>query len=112
MFGASTQQAAKWIRDLVNLSELTEQSIIDTLYTGFVDDQIYTCVGPVLVSLNPMKPLEIYGNEVIARYKANARNLTKELPHVYAIAQQAFTQMIQIGQSQSVLVRYRGLKIW
>jgi hypothetical protein len=30
---------------------------------------VQTNVGPVLVSMNPMKPLEIYEEEAIERYK-------------------------------------------
>jgi myosin-5 len=49
--------------------------------------------GPVLIAVNPFKDIPIYGNETLTSYKQNA----KDSPHVYAIADAAYNEMMRGG---------------
>ena len=41
--------------DMVLLSKITEDAIFDNLKKRFLDNYIYTYIGPVLISINPYK---------------------------------------------------------
>ena len=45
---------------MVNLNDLSEQTILHNLRIRFEKDVIYTNVGQILVSVNPFKLLPIY----------------------------------------------------
>ena len=49
--------------------------------------------GPVLIAVNPFKEIAIYGNEILTSYKQKA----KDGPHVYAIADAAYNEMMRGG---------------
>jgi myosin-5 len=46
--------------------------------------------GPILISLNPFKDVPIYGNEYVAAY----REKSLDSPHVYAMVDAAYNEMI------------------
>eukprot|EP00201_Polytomella_parva_P004306 CAMPEP_0175074708 /NCGR_PEP_ID=MMETSP0052_2-20121109/21489_1 /TAXON_ID=51329 ORGANISM="Polytomella parva, Strain SAG 63-3" /NCGR_SAMPLE_ID=MMETSP0052_2 /ASSEMBLY_ACC=CAM_ASM_000194 /LENGTH=420 /DNA_ID=CAMNT_0016343101 /DNA_START=77 /DNA_END=1336 /DNA_ORIENTATION=+ len=93
------------IPDLTHLSYLNEPSILHNLAERYVQDEIYTFAGPVLIALNPCKPLPLYTQDLANKYKSGARDYTNSLkPHVYLIAANAFRKMVREGQSQSLIV--------
>lgn len=47
--------------------------------------------GPVLIAVNPFKDVELYGNEFITAY----RQKLVDGPHVYSIADAAYTEMME-----------------
>ena len=49
--------------------------------------------GPVLIAVNPFKEIAIYGNEILTSYKQKA----KDSPHVYAIADAAYNEIMRGG---------------
>lgn len=53
------------IEDLVNLHHLHECSILNCLDARYKADKIYTSTGPVLISVNPFKSLDIYTPAVV-----------------------------------------------
>lgn len=55
-----------------------------------------------LVTVNPYCSLPIYGNEYIQRYRG--RNREDNKPHIYAMADEAFRNMVEEGENQSILV--------
>lgn len=61
-----------------------------------------TYSGLFLVTINPYCPLPIYTNEYINMYKGRGREETK--PHIYAMADEAFRNLVEEGQNQSILV--------
>lgn len=54
------------------------------------------------MAINPYCPLPIYTNEYIQMYKGRSREDTK--PHIYAMADEAFRNLVEEGENQSILV--------
>ena len=66
-------------------------------------NSIYTWCGIVLVAVNPFAELEIYGEATIQTYHANYA-LSQLDPHIYAVAEDAFTKLERNEANQSVIV--------
>ncbi|KAK2748895.1 hypothetical protein FQN57_007178 [Myotisia sp. PD_48] len=88
--------------DMAELTHLNEGSVIHNLQTRYKSDLIYTYSGLFLVTINPYCTLPIYTNEYIQMYKGQSREDTR--PHIYAMADQAFRNLVEEGQNQSILV--------
>lgn len=88
--------------DMAELTHLNEASVVHNLRMRYQSDLIYTYSGLFLVTVNPYCPLPIYTNEYINMYKGRNREDTK--PHVYAMADEAFRNLIEEGENQSILV--------
>lgn len=55
--------------DILRLRDFSEMSLIHTLRIRYARDDIYTFVGPILVSINPYKRiLELYEDENTLKY--------------------------------------------
>lgn len=63
-----------------------------------------TYIGDILIAMNPLKPVSIYGEKVSNFYKACENVRSKLPPHVYATAEQCFREMIRTQQSQCILI--------
>ncbi|KAL8326077.1 hypothetical protein RB597_009067 [Gaeumannomyces tritici] len=88
--------------DMAELTHLNEASVVHNLYTRYQSDLIYTYSGLFLVTVNPYCPLPIYTNEYINMYKGRSREDTK--PHIFAMADEAFRNLVDEGFNQSILV--------
>lgn len=102
---------AQSIEDLVNLHHLHECSILNCLSARYQANRIYTSTGPVLISVNPYKPLKLYTPEVVQAYREagekfhEKRGLNKDTdhspdgdisalpPHVYRVADLAYRHL-------------------
>lgn len=84
--------------DLTTLPFVTEPGLLRCLQSRFDHDAVYTTAGPVLVAVNPFKPVPLYDVE------AHRKAATPGTPHVYTVAQHAFSQMKETGNSQSILI--------
>jgi myosin heavy subunit len=90
--------------DLVRLNNLNETSVLEQLKLRFSQNKIYTYIGDILIALNPLKALGIYGKRVSEHYQT-CENIRANLPpHVYATAEQCFREMIRTQQSQCILI--------
>ena len=56
------------------------------------------------MTVNPYCPLPIYTSEYMKMYKGRSREDTK--PHIYAMADGAFRNLVDEGENQSILVTY------
>ncbi|XP_011270152.1 myosin IXA, variant [Capsaspora owczarzaki ATCC 30864] len=90
------------LEDLVNLPELDEGSMLQTLAARFKHDKIYTYVGSILVAVNPFRFLPIYNPKYMQMYKN--RKLGDLPPHVYAIADDAYHSLLKNKQSQCIVI--------
>ncbi|PWZ23928.1 hypothetical protein Zm00014a_005788 [Zea mays] len=88
------------VDDLMQLSYLSEPSVLYNLQYRYSQDMIYTKAGPVLVAVNPFKKVSLYGNEYIDAY----RNKSMDSPHVYAIADAALCEMKRDEVNQSIII--------
>ncbi|CAN6481697.1 unnamed protein product [Victoria cruziana] len=88
------------VDDLMQLSYLNEPSVLYNLQCRYSRDIIYTKAGPVLVAVNPFKPVPFYGNGHIEAY----RRRVVDKPHVYAIADTAIREMIRDEVNQSIII--------
>lgn len=88
------------VDDLMQLSYLSEPSVLHNLQYRYDRDMIYTKAGPVLVAINPFKEVQLYGNDYIETY----RRKSAYSPHVYAIADTAIHEMIRDEVNQSIII--------
>lgn len=87
---------------MAELTHLNEASVVHNLQMRYQSDLIYTYSGLFLVTVNPYCPLPIYTNEYINMYKGRSREDTK--PHIFAMADEAFRNLVEEGRNQSILV--------
>ncbi|NXD41888.1 MYO15 protein, partial [Copsychus sechellarum] len=79
-----------------------ESSVLLCLKKRFHCNLIYTYIGQILVSVNPFKDLSIYSEDVATEYQQGT--LSKNAPHIFAIAEKAYTLSQSSGQEQCVLI--------
>ncbi|XP_062187269.1 myosin-1-like isoform X2 [Phragmites australis] len=82
------------------MSYLNEPSVLYNLQLRYSRDVIYTKAGPVLIAVNPLKEIPLYGKTSIMQYKQKV----KDDPHVYAVADLAFNEMLRDGINQSIII--------
>ena len=113
----SDDDASDNVHDLITLNHLHEPSILCCLQARFMNKQIYTSTGPILIAVNPFQNLGIYSTSNVGVYKKageEAAKLKAEFslpPHVFKIADVAYRSMLlsySNGQTtkanQSILV--------
>eukprot|EP01104_Vermistella_antarctica_P018073 TRINITY_DN6583_c0_g1_i1.p1 TRINITY_DN6583_c0_g1~~TRINITY_DN6583_c0_g1_i1.p1 ORF type:complete len:1214 (+),score=376.93 TRINITY_DN6583_c0_g1_i1:263-3904(+) len=91
------------VDDMVMLTKLNEQGILDNLNKRYDNDMIYTYIGHVLISMNPYKMISgLYTDRTLKDYRGKYRY---ELPpHVYALADDMYRQMLNEGENQCVII--------
>ncbi|XP_054279161.1 unconventional myosin-Ie-like [Macrosteles quadrilineatus] len=90
------------VDDMVLLSTVTDDAIVDNLKKRYMDDYIFTCIGPVLVSVNPFKQMPYFGDKEIEMYQGAAP--FENPPHIYAVADNMFRNLIIDGENQCVII--------
>ncbi|XP_060200404.1 myosin-2-like isoform X3 [Lycium barbarum] len=88
------------VDDLIQLCYLNEPSAVHNLQQRYAQDRIYTKAGPVLIAVNPFKETELYGNELVTAY----RQKLLDNPHIYSIAETAYSQMMEDEINQSIII--------
>ncbi|GLT62517.1 hypothetical protein SLA2020_351490, partial [Shorea laevis] len=88
------------VDDLIQLSYLNEPSVLYNLRCRYSQDKIYSKAGPVLIAVNPFKDVQIYGKDFVTAY----RQKLMDNPHVYAIADAAYTEMMRDEVNQSIII--------
>ncbi|NXR20079.1 MYO15 protein, partial [Cinclus mexicanus] len=79
-----------------------ESSVLLCLKKRFHRNLIYTYIGQILISVNPFKDLSIYSEDVATKYQQGT--LSKNAPHIFAIAEMAYTLSQSSGQEQCVII--------
>ncbi|CAM5156263.1 unnamed protein product [Eretmochelys imbricata] len=90
------------VEDLSRLEEVCESSVLLCLKKRFHRNFIYTYIGQILVSVNPFKPLNLYLEEVVTQYQQGT--LSKNAPHVFAIAEMAYSLSQTSEQEQCIVI--------
>lgn len=90
------------IEDLSALSNLNEATVLHNLKKRYDQQLIYTYSGLFLVTMNPFKDLGIYSQKYLEKYSNSKKN---ELPpHIFAVANEAYTSMLLNRKNQSILI--------
>ncbi|KAJ2840268.1 class II myosin, partial [Coemansia sp. 'formosensis'] len=98
----TTKKKQAGVSDMTMLSKITNEAINENLKQRFENADIYTYIGNVLISVNPFKDLGIYTPQILKSYEN--KNRMELAPHVYAIAEGAFRNMIAYKESQCVII--------
>uniref|UniRef100_A0A804K2I9 Myosin motor domain-containing protein n=1 Tax=Musa acuminata subsp. malaccensis TaxID=214687 RepID=A0A804K2I9_MUSAM len=88
------------VDNLIQLSYLNEPAVLHNIKYRYANDFIYTKAGPVLVAVNPFKEVPLYGRDYVTAYKQKL----KDSPHIFAIADTAFNEMMRDGVDQSIII--------
>jgi myosin-5 len=89
------------VDDLIKLNDLSEAALFNILKLRFAEDNIYTYVSSILVSVNPFKRVpRLVGSDLLEKYKSGRDNP----PHIFAIAANAYSALRDDGLAQSVVI--------
>ncbi|KAJ6746493.1 MYOSIN [Salix koriyanagi] len=88
---------------MTKLSYLHEPGVLHNLAARYELNEIYTYTGNILIAINPFQRLpHMYDTHMMEQYKGAA--FGELSPHVFAVADAAYRQMINEGKSNSILV--------
>ncbi|CAH1417764.1 unnamed protein product [Lactuca virosa] len=91
------------VDDMTKLSYLHEPGVLHNLAIRYQRDKIYTYTGNILIAINPFQSLpHLYDAHMMEKYKGAQFGALS--PHVFAIAEIAFKEMVNGGKSNSILV--------
>ena len=90
------------VSDMTLLTQITNEAVNENLQKRFANGEIYTYIGNVLISVNPFRDLGIYSDETLASYRG--KNRLEMPPHVFAIAEGAYYNMVAYKESQCVII--------
>uniref|UniRef100_A0A671T971 Myosin-11-like n=1 Tax=Sinocyclocheilus anshuiensis TaxID=1608454 RepID=A0A671T971_9TELE len=89
------------VEDMAELTCLNEASVLHNLRERYYSGLIYTYSGLFCVVVNPYKMLPIYSEKIIEMYKGKKRHEVP--PHIYSITDNAYRNMMQDREDQSIL---------
>ncbi|XP_014817112.1 PREDICTED: unconventional myosin-If [Calidris pugnax] len=90
------------VDDMVLLSKISEEAIVENLKKRFMDDYIFTYIGPVLISVNPFKQMPYFTDREIELYQGAAQY--ENPPHIYALTDNMYRNMMIDGENQCVII--------
>ncbi|KAF7324025.1 Glycosyltransferase family 2 protein [Mycena kentingensis (nom. inval.)] len=87
----------------------SDDAIVTCLGQRFLSDTIYTSIGSSgLVALNPHKYVPASGDAVLRKYAAEYRDTSEDKqplpPHIFQLANNAYSHMRRTAQDQSMLL--------
>ena len=88
---------------MVLISKIHEDAITENLRKRIMDDLIYTWIGDVLISVNPFKAMSYFTDKEVDLYQGAA--LYENPPHIYALADDCFRNMLIDNENQCVIIR-------
>ncbi|KAH6626363.1 P-loop containing nucleoside triphosphate hydrolase protein [Chaetomium sp. MPI-SDFR-AT-0129] len=89
--------------DLTNLSHLNEPAVLQAIRLRYLQKEIYTYSGIVLIATNPFARVDsLYVPGMVQVYAGRQR--ATQAPHLFAIAEEAFMDMLRDGKNQTVVV--------
>ncbi|KAL8376384.1 hypothetical protein RB595_007460 [Gaeumannomyces hyphopodioides] len=89
--------------DLTNLSHLNEPAVLQAIRLRYAQKEIYTYSGIVLIAANPFARVDsLYVPGMVQVYAGKQR--ATQAPHLFAIAEEAFMDMLRDSKNQTVVV--------
>ena len=93
------------VDDLTALSSVHDATMLDTLRRRHAADEIFTSIGPVVISVNPFKPVPSCAPDSIARLSQQGEAAP---PHVARVASVAYRKLTgddgSPPRAQSILI--------
>nr|XP_027111216.1 myosin-9-like [Coffea arabica] len=103
VYPKDTETAPGGVDDMTKLSYLHEPGVLQNLKSRYELNEIYTYTGNILIAINPFQKLpHLYDPHMMVQYKGAP--LGELSPHVFAVADVAYRQMVKEGKSNSILV--------
>lgn len=102
-FNFKNRVKTQGVDDMVLLTKLKEDEIMENLKKRHQTDIIYTYISNVLISVNPFKFIPgISDHDQVEKYRGKFRH---ELPpHIFALAEAAYRGLSQDNESQCVII--------
>lgn len=88
--------------DMTKMEDMDLNGVLQNLKERYDNELVYTYTSSILVAINPFKRLPIYTKAWVKYYKGKRIGLLS--PHIFAVAEQTYSQMCESNQNQSVLV--------
>ncbi|KAM3071988.1 Myosin type-2 heavy chain 1 [Clarireedia jacksonii] len=89
--------------DLTNLSHLNEPAVLQAIRLRYMQKEIYTYSGIVLIATNPFARVDsLYVPGMVQVYAGKQR--ATQAPHLFAIAEEAFADMLRSQRNQTIVV--------
>ncbi|KAF8952435.1 class II myosin [Haplosporangium bisporale] len=101
-FQESIKKKSAGVSDMTLLTKVQNENINENLKKRFDNQEIYTYIGHVLISVNPFRDLGIYTDEVLKTYQG--KNRLEVPPHVFAIAESAYYTMNAYKENQCIII--------
>jgi len=98
----SNKHQRSGVDDLVLLHQISETAICDNLKKRFMEDWIFTYIGPVLISVNPFKQMSYFTDKEVEMYQGAATY--ENPPHIYALADNMYRNMNIDNENQCVII--------
>jgi myosin-7 len=98
------------VDDILQLRDFSEMSLIHTLRIRFARDEIYTFVGPILISINPYKWFDnIYSDQTMIDYHSHKPNDKSLSPHLFVVADSTYKSLMKSSNlnkpnNQSIII--------
>ncbi|XP_067932052.1 unconventional myosin-Ie-like isoform X2 [Watersipora subatra] len=90
------------VEDMTLLQKISEDAIVENLRKRFMDDWIYTYIGPVLIAVNPFKEMPYFTQKEIEIYQGAASY--ENPPHIYALTDNMYRNMLIDLENQCVII--------
>ena len=94
MAEAGAEEAMAAPDDLASLPELNDEAVLTSIRLRFEQNKIYTQINNLLIAMNPYQLLPIYGNDLMADYKAAP--IGSISPHVYGTSAAAYNGLLAL----------------
>ncbi|KAF1778308.1 P-loop containing nucleoside triphosphate hydrolase [Phytophthora cactorum] len=98
----NTSESANGFEDMILIDHLHEASILYNLRRRFFRRLPYTYTGRICIAVNPYQWLDLYSKQTMEKFSDGKRE--NKPPHVYAVSMEAFFNMRQKQENQSILV--------
>eukprot|EP00049_Salpingoeca_infusionum_P018370 m.356955 g.356955 ORF g.356955 m.356955 type:complete len:1042 (+) comp17672_c0_seq1:247-3372(+) len=99
---SKAKQQSSGVEDMVLISKINEGAICENLRKRFMDDLIYTYIGPVLISVNPFKQMSYFTEKEVEMYQGAASY--ENPPHIYALTDDCYRNMLIDSENQCVII--------
>ncbi|XP_071448821.1 neither inactivation nor afterpotential protein C isoform X2 [Hetaerina americana] len=102
-----TSPEPMFTEDLAALDVISEDLVLDQLHQRLRRGLCHTFIGDVLLFLNPNEQQNIYGEQHQTKYSFKA--LSDNAPHVFAMADRAYQDMLHHEEPQHILLAGESL---